>query len=133
MKRLHAEGADQSPPVTEPADDRTGVPVDWTVQQGGAALDDGLRHVGFPLQNWRLCANTHIHVKTLKTSAEKSIACLDGALAEVSPLMRTKDSARMEPTMFSAMHTYVPASLNVTLSTTTELLPASSTVAPARM
>lgn len=36
----------------------------------------------------------------------------------------------MEPTLFSATHTYVPASPAVTLSMISELLPASSTVAP---
>lgn len=36
----------------------------------------------------------------------------------------------MEPTLFSATHTYIPASLVVTFSMISELLPASSTVAP---
>lgn len=36
----------------------------------------------------------------------------------------------MEPTLFSAAHTYVPPSLVVTFSMISELLPASSTAAP---
>lgn len=31
-KRLHAEGADQSLPIAQPANDRTGVSVDGTVE-----------------------------------------------------------------------------------------------------
>ena len=48
-----------------------------------------------------------------------------------SPLMRTNESARMEPTLFSATHTQVPAWAELTFSTSKELRPDSSTVTPA--
>lgn len=117
--------AQQRTSVPQPLEDWAGVSVDGTVQYGGASLDDSLRHVSFSLQHRRLCRDKH-HPRdenTWRSTPER--ACSTGL-----PLTRTKDSARMEPTLFSAMHTYVPASLEVTFSTISELLPASSTVAP---
>lgn len=55
VKCWHSEGAEQSLSIPEPANDRAGVSVDWAVEHGRAALDDGLRHVGFTLQHRRLC------------------------------------------------------------------------------
>lgn len=47
-----------------------------------------------------------------------------------SPRTRTKDKARIDPTLFSAAHTYVPASAAVALVIRTELRPDWSTEAP---
>lgn len=124
-KSLYSMRAQQCMCVPEPLEDWAGVSMDGTVQYGRASLDDGLRHVSFTLQHWRLCRdNRHLHDRnTLRNAPEQ-------ACSTSLPLTRTKDSARREPTLFSATHTYVPASLVVTFSMIRELLPASSTEAP---
>lgn len=124
-KSLYSMRAQQCMSVLEPLEDWAGVSVDGTVQHGRASLDDSLRHVSFALQDWRLCRdNRHFDdQKTWRNAPER-------ACSTRLPLTRTNDSARMDPTLFSAMHTYVPASLVVTFSMIRALLPASSTVAP---
>lgn len=99
--------------------------MDGTVQDGGAALDDSLRHVSVAPQHWRLCGdNPHLYDHNTWRNAPEQ------ARLSRLPLTRTKDSVRTEPTLFLATHTYVPASLVVTFSMISELLPASSTAAP---
>lgn len=118
-------GAQQCMSIPEPLEDWAGVSMDGTVQDGRASLDDSLRHVSFPLQHWRLCRdNHHFNDQNTRKNAPEQ-ACSTGL-----PLTRMNESAWMEPTLFSAMHTYVPAWLLVTFSMIRELLPASSTVAP---
>lgn len=53
MEGLQAKGAEKGSAVTEPAEDRTGVSLDRTVQHGCATLGHSLRDVGLSLQNWR--------------------------------------------------------------------------------
>lgn len=76
VKCLHLEGAEQSLSIPEPANDRAGVSVDWTVEHGRAALNDSLKHVGFTLQHWRLCREG-IYICNMKMSVENYIICLD--------------------------------------------------------
>lgn len=125
QKSLYSMRAQQSVSIPEPLEHWAGVSVDGTVQYGRASLDNNLRHVSFSLQHWRFCRDNH-SLSDQKTWGNPP----EQAWSTRLPLTRTNDSARMEPTLFSAMHTYVPASLLVTLSMLTELLPASSTVAP---
>lgn len=58
-KSLYSMRAQKSTPVPQPLEDWAGVSVDGTVQNGGASLDDSLRHVSFSLQHRRLCRDKH--------------------------------------------------------------------------
>lgn len=65
MEGLHAKKAVQGVPVSEPVQNRAGVPVDRTVKHCRATLDDCLRCVGFTLQHWRLWSSTQYTFKDL--------------------------------------------------------------------
>lgn len=87
--------------ISEPAEDRAGVSVDWAVKHSIATLDDCLRRVGFTLQHWRLWRHTAYIIIVWRASSRRNYLCV----AKSSPLIRTNESALMEPTLFSAMHT----------------------------
>lgn len=51
MEGLQAKGAEKGSTVMDPAEDRTGVSMDRTVQHGSATLCHSLRGVGLSLQH----------------------------------------------------------------------------------
>lgn len=68
-KSLYSMRAQQCMSIPEPLEDWAGVSVDGTVQYGRASLDDGLRHVSFTLQHWRLCRDNR-HLQQMTTPRE---------------------------------------------------------------
>lgn len=102
LKRLHSEGAEQCFSISKPAEGRAGVSINWAVEHSGGTVDDSLRHVGFTLQHRGLWGySTYLRDQDMCWKLLET----DQSLTWSSPLMRTNDSARMEPTLFSAVHT----------------------------